>query len=77
MFTLCRRALSSANRYASILQSVAATATVTRLQPTFIRNCSYEGDGKTKAKVLNIDMDLGLMINAYSEVKISVVIPQI
>lgn len=29
---------------------------------------SYEGDGKTKVKVLNNDMEMGLMINSYSEV---------
>lgn len=69
MLTLCRRALSNVNRYACIAQSVAAPAAATRLQPSFIRHCSYEGDGKTKVKVLNIDMEMGLMINSISEVK--------
>lgn len=32
---------------------------------------SYEGDGKTKVKVLNNDLDLGLMINTYNEVSLS------
>lgn len=29
---------------------------------------SYEGDGKTKVKVLNNDPDMGLMVNSFSEV---------
>lgn len=32
------------------------------------RNSSYEGDGKMKVKVLNNDPEMGLMINAFSEV---------
>lgn len=70
MFSLVRRALINVNRYACIAQSVAATSTTTinRLQPSFVRHCSYEGDGKMKVKVLNIDFELGLMINSFSEV---------
>lgn len=29
---------------------------------------SYEGDGKTKVKVLNNDPEMGLMVNSFSEV---------
>lgn len=72
MFTLGRRVLSNANRYANIAQSVAATsATLTKLlQPSLVRHCSYEGDGKTKVKVLNIDYEMGLMINSFSEASV-------
>lgn len=28
---------------------------------------TYEGDGKTKINILNRELDLGLMINAYSQ----------
>lgn len=31
-------------------------------------NTSYDGDGKTKVKVLNNDFEMGLMINSFSEV---------
>ncbi|XP_031622284.1 NADH dehydrogenase [ubiquinone] 1 alpha subcomplex assembly factor 3-like [Contarinia nasturtii] len=30
-------------------------------------SASYEGDGKTKVKVLNIDPEMGLMVNSFSE----------
>lgn len=69
MFTLCRRILTNVNRYACIAPSVTATVTAQKtLQPSIVRHCSYEGDGKTKVKVLNIDLEMGLMINSYSEV---------
>lgn len=29
---------------------------------------SYEGDGKTKVKILNNDPEMGLMVNSFSEV---------
>lgn len=37
------------------------------------RKCSssYEGDGKTTAKVLNNDPEMGLMVNSFSEVRFS------
>ncbi|XP_055312011.1 NADH dehydrogenase [ubiquinone] 1 alpha subcomplex assembly factor 3-like [Sitodiplosis mosellana] len=44
---------------------------------------SYEGDGKTKVKVLNNDPDMGLMVNSFSELgfrlnnKFSVVGPMV
>lgn len=28
---------------------------------------TYEGDGKTKVQILNKEIDLGLMINSYSQ----------
>lgn len=28
---------------------------------------TYEGDGKTKVNILNRELDLGLMINSYSQ----------
>lgn len=28
---------------------------------------TYEGDGKTKVSILNHELDLGLMINSYSQ----------
>lgn len=31
-------------------------------------SASYEGDGKTKVKVLNSDPEMGLMVNSFSEV---------
>lgn len=31
-------------------------------------NPSYEGEGKTNCKVLNNDMEMGLMVNSYSQV---------
>lgn len=31
---------------------------------------SYEGDGKTKVKVLNNDLEMGLMVNSFSEVSL-------
>lgn len=31
-------------------------------------NSSYEGDGKTNVKVLNNDMEMGLMVNSFSQV---------
>lgn len=70
MLTVGRRILTNANRFARIAQSVSGTAAVTTstLQPSFVRHCSYEGDGKTKVKVLNIDFEMGLMINSYGEV---------
>lgn len=76
MFALCRRALSNANRYACIARAVGPSATTTTHQPTFVRHCSYEGDGKSTVKVLNIDFELGLMINSYSEVSNSFCISQ-
>lgn len=33
-------------------------------------NPSYEGDGKTNCKVLNNDLEMGLMVNSYSEVNV-------
>lgn len=30
---------------------------------------SYEGDGKTNVKVLNNDLEIGLMVNSFSQVK--------
>lgn len=78
MLSVCRRLmLANVNRCANIAQSrvnAAATVTaidatnITRYQPTFVRHSSYEGDGKTKVKVLNIDFEMGLMINSYSDV---------
>lgn len=31
-------------------------------------SASYEGDGKTKVKVLNNDPEMGLMVNSFSQV---------
>lgn len=33
-------------------------------------NSSYEGDGKTNVKVLNNDMEMGLMVNSFSAVSL-------
>lgn len=33
-------------------------------------NSSYDGDGKTNVKVLNNDMEMGLMVNSFSQVNI-------
>lgn len=33
-------------------------------------NSSYEGDGKTSVKVLNNDMEMGLMVNSFSQVNL-------
>lgn len=33
-------------------------------------NPSYEGDGKTNCIVLNNDVEMGLMVNSYSQVNI-------
>lgn len=39
------------------------------------RYCTYEGDGKTKAKVLNNDFAMGLMINSFNVVSIKHQLP--
>lgn len=41
-----------------------------RLQHRNYSNPSYEGDGKTNCKVLNNDIEMGLMVNSYSQVSI-------
>lgn len=33
-------------------------------------NPSYEGEGKTNCKVLNNDIEMGLMVNSYSQVNV-------
>lgn len=48
-----------------------------RIKSQYIRNIyttnhrmqtnTYEGDGKTKVHILNKELDLGLMINSYSQ----------
>lgn len=39
-----------------------------QLQNRNYSNPSYEGDGKTNCKVLNNDVEMGLMVNSYSQV---------
>lgn len=36
-------------------------------QNTTYSTATYEGDGKTKINILNRELDLGLMINSYSQ----------
>lgn len=70
MLTVCRRILVNpkSSRVNGLAKSIVATETIRRLQPTFMRHCSYDGDGKSTGKILNIDHSLGLMIDSYSVV---------
>lgn len=55
-----------------ILRQLAALkSSSVQLQSRNYSNPSYEGDGKTNCKVLNNDVELGLMVNSYSQVSIS------
>lgn len=55
-----------------ILRQLAALkSSSVQLQCRNYSNPSYEGDGKTNCKVLNNDVELGLMVNSYSQVSIS------
>lgn len=40
---------------------------LTMTQQTLCGTASYEGDGKTKVNILNRELELGLMINSYSQ----------
>lgn len=61
MFTLCRKVLN--------LQFKGKLQTASRICQQHITRSSgsYEGDGKTKVSILNQELDLGLMIDAFSQ----------
>lgn len=51
-------------------QLVALKTSSAQLQRRNYSNPSYEGDGKINCKVLNNDLEMGLMVNSYSQVSI-------
>lgn len=54
-----------------ILRQLAALKSSSiQLQSRNYSNPSYEGDGKTNCKVLNNDVEMGLMVNSYSQVSV-------
>lgn len=53
-----------------ILRQLAPKSSAARQLNRNYSNPSYEGDGKTNCKVLNNDVEMGLMVNSYSQVSI-------
>lgn len=58
------------NQNGLILRQSASKACSIRILNRNYSNPSYEGEGKTNCKVLNNDMEMGLMVNSYSQVNI-------
>ena len=67
MLKLSTRLLS---QNSSILRQLTSKSCGIRLLNRNYSNPSYEGDGKTNCKVLNNDLEAGLMVNSYSQVNI-------
>lgn len=53
-----------------ILRQLASKSSAIRQLNRNYGTPSYEGDGKTNCKVLNNDVENGLMVNSYSQVNI-------
>ncbi|XP_037032096.1 NADH dehydrogenase [ubiquinone] 1 alpha subcomplex assembly factor 3 [Bradysia coprophila] len=61
MFTIGRKLLSSQFKHKFEVASKLCRQQITR------NSGAYHGDGKTKVNILNQELDLGLMINTYSQ----------
>lgn len=61
MFTVCRKILNLQFKNKLQTGSKICQQQITR------SSGSYEGDGKTKVNILNQELNLGLMINSYSQ----------
>lgn len=59
-----RRLLSSINHVGGTSLKLLSSSIQTQSGPT---SSAYDGDGKTKVNILNRELDLGLMINSYSQ----------
>lgn len=62
MFKLCRKILNSQIKNQLKITSKFCEQKSTRWSG------SYQGDGKTKVNILNMEIEMGLMINSYSQV---------
>lgn len=63
--------LLSRHLLAQSIRSLASGSRCRRLhtaQSPALCTSTYHGDGKTKVNILNRELDLGLMINSYSQV---------
>lgn len=66
MALLSRRLFSSLNKNAANSMKLLYRSIRTQSAgPT--SSAAYDGDGKTKVNILNRELDLGLMINSYSQ----------
>lgn len=64
---LCKKILSNKKLFNILTTRCVNKIDESKFHGTGRNESAYEGDGKTKVNILNRELDLGLMINSYSQ----------